>query len=169
MERSVDVTAPVSLPFELAGALLCADPAGALGGRPSGDGGPFATEIGLEVVTDVTVTQRVEVELAELEQAPGLVRFGLCWKASSHAGAFPVFGGDLELQPEGHSARLRIHGHYRLPMGQVGAAGDALIGHRVAHRVFERLAQTVARRLEDAAARQDQSPEPIAAAELFWG
>lgn len=57
----------------------------------------------------------------------------LGWEATHSAGFFPVMDAELSAWPlTGTETQLEINGAYRPPMGIVGKALDAAVGHRIA-------------------------------------
>jgi hypothetical protein len=100
-----------------------------------------------------------------LSDEGGVGRFGLSWQASEHEGAFPAFGGDLEVHPDGTGTILRLTGHYRPPLGAVGAFGDGLVGHRLARRALQDFLESVARHLQAALAAELVAAVPAAGRE----
>jgi len=72
----------------------------------------------------------------------------LTWKAASAAGLFPSMEATLTvyaLSP--HETQIELHGRYRPPLGAVGHALDAMVGHRLAEASVLRFVQDLAARL----------------------
>lgn len=116
------------------------------------DVGPF--EIGRDVAIEVGPFDPVEVLR---------VRVPLQWHAAEARGLFPSLTAHLEvaalaLHPP--LTQITIVGHYDPPLGLIGAAGDALFGHRIAEAALHRFLQTMVQRLR-AAARAVERAEPI--------
>jgi hypothetical protein len=96
------------------------------------------------------VTRRVDAEVGPMETDPASLRIPLRWKAAEHPKLFPLMDGELHITDvAGHDIELRIVGEYRLPLGAIGAAADAVAGHRVAEKSIRRFLEEVSRRLTD--------------------
>jgi hypothetical protein len=61
---------------------------------------------------------------------------------------------------EGAGSRLRLAGHYSLPLGSVGAVGDRLGGHRVAERSVRAFLEAAAARVDAIIVREDGDALP---------
>src|SRR5258708_23071586 len=110
--------------------------------------GPF------EVGADVTIEVR---DVSETVSALGerTTRVELTWTAARNAGLFPAMSATLAVYPlSAGEVQLDLHGRYRPPLGAVGAAVDAIVGHRIATASVLRFVQDVARALNDVHARR---------------
>jgi hypothetical protein len=97
-------------------------------------------EIGTEVVIEVK-----GVEETRTRPMGPTTRLHLAWRASKHPDLFPTMDGTLAvfaLSPE--QTQVAFTGTYCPPLGAVGAAFDALIGHRVAEAAVQRFVEEVA-------------------------
>ncbi len=75
-------------------------------------------------------------------------RVELAWTASRGAGLFPAMEATLSVYPlSAGETQLDLHGRYRPPLGPVGNAFDAILGHRVAQASVLRFVQEIAARL----------------------
>ncbi len=103
---------------------------------------------GLQIGADV----RIEVEgVTEDTSALGerATKVELAWTAARGAGMFPAMEATLSVYPlSRQETQLDVHGRYRPPLGPVGNAIDALVGHRVAQASVLRFVQEVAARLK---------------------
>jgi hypothetical protein len=64
---------------------------------------------------------------------------GLTIRAQARHGAFPTFSGTLDSIPNGPAAsRVRLEGHYRVPLGRLGAIADAAGRQRVAEASLQK-------------------------------
>jgi hypothetical protein len=101
---------------------------------------------GLEIGKDVII----EVEgLAEEPRAAGVsgprMRVLLTWRAKEARDWFPVMSAEVAIFPlSSHETQLELIGHYAPPMGVVGQALDALVGHRIAEATAHRFIEDVA-------------------------
>lgn len=75
----------------------------------------------------------------------------LSWQAAKRPGLFPLMNGDLSvyaLSPT--ETQLDFEGDYEPPLGVVGAALDAAVGHRIAEASVHRFVSDVAAHLREA-------------------
>jgi len=71
-------------------------------------------------------------------------RLDFFWQATQSAGFFPTMEATLSAYPlSPHETQLDLHGHYRPPLGTLGTAIDAAVGHRVAEATVLRLLHDV--------------------------
>jgi hypothetical protein len=71
-------------------------------------------------------------------------RLDFTWQAAQSAGFFPTMEATLgvyALSPR--ETQLDLHGRYRPPLGTLGTAIDATVGHRVAEATLLRLLRDV--------------------------
>jgi hypothetical protein len=72
----------------------------------------------------------------------------ITWSAASSAGLFPSMEATLSIYPlSAHETQIDFHGRYRPPLGTVGKAIDALVGHRIAEASVLRFVDEVAARI----------------------
>jgi hypothetical protein len=154
MERTVEAVTRLEASPEPIIEALSADPAGVLGGTPVPGEETFLTQIAVELAGGASLAVEVNVTFGRLSDEGGVGRFGLSWQASEHEAVFPAFGGDLEVHPDGTGTILRLTGHYRPPLGAMGAFGDGLVGHRVARRALQSFLDAVTTRLHTALAAE---------------
>jgi hypothetical protein len=102
-------------------------------------------EIGKEVIIEV-------IGSSDSEQ-PGSgparqTRIELRWSAMGNPGLFPTMAAELTLYPlSSTETQLDLRGTYEPPFGALGAALDALVGHRVAEASVHRFISDVAEQL----------------------
>jgi hypothetical protein len=71
-------------------------------------------------------------------------RLDFTWQAAQGAGFFPTMDATLSVYPlSSRETQLDLHGRYRPPLGTVGNALDAAVGHRVAEATLLRLLRDV--------------------------
>jgi len=115
---------------------------------------------GFEVGRDVTI------EVGDFDPVEAMrSKVQLRWRASEHAGLFPALEAQFEvaalsLQPP--LTQVTLVGSYRPPGGPVGAAADAMFGHRVAEAAMHRFLHRTIDRLAELAS---QIEHPVAVAE----
>ena len=100
-------------------------------------------EIGADVVVRVTSVE-------EEHQTPlgPRTRLLLAWEAPKHADLFPTMVATLDvyaLAP--NETQVDFQGRYSPPLGALGAAFDAVIGHRIAQAAVHRFVEEIAERL----------------------
>jgi hypothetical protein len=101
----------------------------------------------IEVGADIEIKVVAVEEGVSPFQTPA-TRLTLDWQARKHPGLFPVMRAVLSVY--GLSAtetQIELEGRYDPPLGLVGKAVDAALGHRVAeasvHRFVEQVASTL--------------------------
>jgi hypothetical protein len=107
---------------------------------------------GLEVGADIAI--RVEsVTEGQLPRGAGgtpVTRIKLTWKATKSPALFPSMDAELSVYPlTGTETQLDLHGRYKLPLGALGGAIDAIVGHRIAQASVRRLLEDVATHLKE--------------------
>jgi hypothetical protein len=102
--------------------------------------GPF--ELGTEVV----------VRVRGIEESSGplgpTTRLSLTWHAAQRTELFPTMEATLAVYALGPGeTQLDFSGKYRPPLGVVGAAFDAMLGHRIAEATVHRFLEEVSQRV----------------------
>jgi len=110
----------------------------------------------LEVGTDVKITLH---DMTEEASAPGIhgprTRLMIEWRSAKAPGLFPVMKAQLSVYPlSAEETQLDFLGDYLPPGSVVGAAVDALIGHRVAEATVHHFVQDVSARLREVLAKK---------------
>ena len=93
----------------------------------------------------------VDVELQITCIADGATTFGdprtrleFTWQAARNAGFFPTMEATLTIYPlSPHETQLDLLGRYQPPLGRLGTAIDATLGHRIAEATLLRLLHDV--------------------------
>jgi hypothetical protein len=107
---------------------------------------------------DVGVDVRIHVHAVnEDEGVAGMspvLRVTLGWEANRAAALFPVMKAELSFWPlTATETQLELDGTYRPPLGIVGNAADAVLGHRIAeasvHRFLDDIVEQVRRELPE--------------------
>ena len=102
-------------------------------------------EVGAEVKIRIA---RVTEEISELGERS--MRLEIAWTAAKNAALFPSMEATLVAHPlSSGETQIDFHGRYRTPLGPVGTAIDALIGHRIAEACVQRFMRDIAWRLGD--------------------
>lgn len=72
----------------------------------------------------------------------------VAWQSANAAVLFPTMEADLGLDDlDGNGSHVSLMGTYRPPMSVIGAAGDQMLGHRVAEACVRRFVLDIADRL----------------------
>lgn len=101
----------------------------------------------LEIGADVKIAVRAMNENVSALGEPR-TELEIAWTATSAAGLFPSMEATLSVYPlSAHETQIGLHGRYRPPLGVVGNAIDALVGHRIAEATVLRFVQDVATRI----------------------
>ena len=99
------------------------------------------------------IERRVDIEVGPVQRFAYGVTVRVEWKAARRAELYPELEGHLRLEqgrPSG--SRLRVDARYAPPAGQVGAAVDRALMHRVARASVEDFVDRVAAALSAGAA-----------------
>lgn len=101
-------------------------------------------EVGAEIA--ITVYQIEDVDKGPLDREA--TRVELEWEAARTPGLFPLMNGQLWAYAlSGTETQLDFDGVYTPPLGLVGAAVDAAVGHRIAEASVHRFVTDVASHL----------------------
>ena len=108
---------------------------------------------GIEVATDIAITVTdIEASTEEATSAPS-TRMHLEWKAASAPHLFPFMRAELAIYPlTATETQLDFSGVYEPPLGALGSAMNAIIGHRIAEVSVHRFVTEVAEYLRKAVA-----------------
>jgi len=126
-----------------------------IGARPGAVVALLAAEPSIAMPNPLTLSvggahQDVTVVLDETVVEGLLATVGVAWRSREHEHLLPSFDGTLSAEPSVGGTRLRLVGHYRVPLGPVGRFGDGLIGRRAAHESLRDALGDVARRVDHA-------------------
>ncbi len=109
---------------------------------------------GIEVGADVVITVGAMTDMPKVSKLGAGARLPLAWQAAKSPRLFPVMHAELSLYPlSGAETQLDFLGSYEPPLGIVGGAIDALVGHRLAEASVHRLVADVAQHLRTALAK----------------
>ena len=101
----------------------------------------------LEVGADVKISVRTVNERASA-LGDRKTELEIAWSAATAAGLFPSMEATLSIYPlSARETQLELDGRYRPPLGLVGNAIDAVVGHRLAEASVLRFVQDVAARI----------------------
>ena len=98
-------------------------------------------EVGAEI--EITVFTVEDIEKGPLDKPA--TRVELEWEAAKAPGLFPLMTGRLAAYAlSGTETQLDFEGRYEPPLGLLGAAVDAAVGHRIAEASVHRFVTDVA-------------------------
>ena len=99
------------------------------------------------------IGREVEIELGKPQDRGYAIFIPVKWHAKDQAGLFPAMDAEFEiisLDDEKPLTQIGLVGHYRPPVGLLGAVGDAMLMHRVAEASVRHFVSDLAVRLRDA-------------------
>jgi len=103
---------------------------------------------GIEIAKEVVVAVRGVVQQPGKGMAPPRTVIELEWEAAKSPRLFPFMRAELAIYPlTATETQLDLLGHYAPPLGPLGSAIDALVGHRIAEASVHRLLVDVAEHL----------------------
>lgn len=148
----------VNRPFEAVKAALIVDPGG-LFQRATVSAAQRASSLAASLkvqIAGVEVGKTVQIRVLRTDahtHAPGDPRtpaatFRLAWAAEANQAFFPTMDGELCVYPlSAAETQLDFDGIYTPPLGLLGGAMDALVGHRLARASLLRFLDDVVERL----------------------
>jgi hypothetical protein len=99
---------------------------------------------GIDVGREIDVAVGVAHEAKAVALRPSHTVIPIEWKAAERPGLFPLMKGQLEIYPlTATETQLDFSGEYDPPLGVVGDAVDAVIGHRIAEASVQRFVADV--------------------------
>ena len=156
MSREIRSFDYVNHPYSAVRDLLVKDPAGVLraatnaaASRARAVAAALHVNIGpLQIAAEIAVTVGKISEQAP--NAPRVTRIPIAWSAAQRAILFPIMNAELSVYPLTETeTQLDFLGRYEPPLGIVGDALDATVGHRIAEASVHRLVADVANYLRE--------------------
>jgi hypothetical protein len=106
---------------------------------------------GVDVGREIEISVGVPHEAKAIALRPTRTVIPVEWKAAEQPGMFPLMKGQLEIYPlTATETQLDFSGEYDPPLGKLGDAVDAMLGHRVAEASVERFVDDVGAYLREA-------------------
>lgn len=103
----------------------------------------------LEVAADIDI-RVIRTEEGRSPFGGPATRMSLVWEAKRRPGLFPTMNAVLAIYPlTATETQLELEGTYAPPLGMLGQALDATIGHRVAEATVHRFIEQVATSLRE--------------------
>ncbi len=100
---------------------------------------------GLKVVKDIDISIRDIEEHATGARSVPRTRIAIEWAAASSPGLFPLMNAQLAIYPlTATETQIDFSGEYQPPMGWLGSAVDAVVGHKIAEASVHRFVSQVA-------------------------
>jgi hypothetical protein len=154
MNREIRSFDYVNHPYDAVRAQLEANAAGVLRAATlaaSSRAESVAAELRVEI-GGLKVAAPIDVEVGTITESAGSAPRGralhipISWKSTAHPGLFPSMTAELSVYAlTGTETQLDFRGEYTPPLGVLGSAIDAAVGHRIAeasvHRFIAEVAQ----------------------------
>lgn len=100
---------------------------------------------GMEVVKDIDLAVGPITEKASGDRLAPVTHIQLEWKAHESSRLFPTMHAELLVYPlTATETQLDLSGHYEPPLGLLGNAVDAVVGHRIAEASVRRFLNDLA-------------------------
>jgi hypothetical protein len=167
MARSRDIRAfdYVNFPYERVRSVLTTDALAvfhaatrAATGRTHTLASALRVEIGgIEFGKEIELAVREKQQKGKEKGGP-MTRLEVDWKAARTPGLFPLMKAELAIYPlTATETQLDFSGHYEPPLGWLGTAVDAAVGHRIAEASVHRFVAEVAQYLRDELGRDSRT------------
>jgi hypothetical protein len=100
---------------------------------------------GIEVGTDIAIAVNKIEHREQAAKSPPVTQMHLQWEAARSPRLFPFMRATLSIYPlTATETQLDFSGRYEPPLGPLGSAMDALIGHHIAEASVHRFVREVA-------------------------
>jgi hypothetical protein len=158
MSREIRSYDYVNHPYAAVRDALVKDPAGVLraatnaaASRARTVGAALRVDIGpLDIGAEIAVTVGKIIEQTQDAPMSPVTRIPIEWSAAQRATLFPTMNAELSVYPlTATETQLDFLGRYEPPLGIVGGALDAMVGHRIAEAAVHRLVADVANHLRE--------------------
>jgi len=118
----------------------------------------------LGLPTELGITQNVRVTFSSQSRSPlstgrGYEGMTLEWGPEG-GGPFPTFSGALIVRPHSGKTELELKGGYTPPLGDIGAAFDAVVGSKIARATIQILLDNLKGALEEEFATFKEATQP---------
>jgi hypothetical protein len=150
MSREIRSFDYVNAPFERVRAALTKDaPAVFRSATKAAAGRTHSVASALRVeIAGIEFGKEIEISVREVERDPAVTNITslqLEWKAAKAPGLFPLMKAELAIYPlTATETQLDFSGRYEPPLGWLGTAVDAAVGHRIAEASVHRFVAEVA-------------------------
>ena len=104
----------------------------------------------IDIGAEIAVTVGEISEQTHDAPVPRVTRIPIAWSAVDRATLFPIMNAELSVYAlTATETQLDFLGRYEPPLGLVGGALDAMVGHRIAEASVHRLVADVAKYLRE--------------------
>jgi hypothetical protein len=162
MSREIRSFDYVNSPYERVRAALTRDaPAVFRAATQAAAGRTHSVASALRVeIAGIQLAKEIEIAVKELKPkttGASLTRLKLDWKAAKAPGLFPMMKAELALYPlTATETQLDFSGRYEPPLGWLGTAVNAVVGHRIAEASVHRFVGEVAHYLRSEIERESR-------------
>jgi hypothetical protein len=105
---------------------------------------------GIEVGAEIAISVESVEDDPKAPLGSQATRLHVSWEAAKNPRLFPFMNGDLSVYAlSATETQLDFEGDYQPPLGVVGAALDAAVGHRIAEASVDRFVSDVAAHLRE--------------------
>lgn len=148
----------VNRPYEQVRDALLADTSGtfkaatrAAAGRAQSVAAALSVNIaGVDVGTEIDISVGEVTEVPKAQGQDPSTSIAVAWEATKRPRLFPLMKAQLTIYPlTGTETQLDFAGTYDPPLGPVGSAIDAVVGHRIAEASVHRFVVDVAHHLRE--------------------
>lgn len=162
-DKTIRVYDYVNHPYEAVKDVLCSDAAGVFRNATKVAAlraKTVASELhvniaGIEVGTDIDISVKAVEERPKKIMSPEATLIQLEWEASKMPRLFPFMKAELAVYPlTSTETQLDLEGNYEPPMGLLGSALDAVVGHRIAEASVHQFIKDVAAYLRTELSKQ---------------
>ena len=103
-------------------------------------------EVGTDIALQITKVEHLEKQI----HSPVMTKIELEWQASKMPQLFPLMEAELSIYPlTSTETQLDLSGQYQVPLGILGNAMNAALGHRIAEASVLRFIRDIAAYLRD--------------------
>jgi hypothetical protein len=148
----------VNRPYDAVRSLLHRSPGAAIGSatnsaaaRSNELAGSLKIELrGIELGVKVTVHVRSVVDDEGVAGLSPATRVSIGWEATHAPSLFPLMAGQLSAWPlTSTETQIELEGEYIPPLGALGVAVNAAVGHRIAEASVRRFVEDVVQHIRD--------------------
>lgn len=153
MSREIRSFDYVNHPYEQVRDVLLADASGVIRSATraaTSRAESVASELRVQVA-GLEVAATIDIETGPIAEGPAgsgrtrSLRIPIAWQAAERPNLFPVMNAELSVYAlTGTETQLDFRGHYDPPLGPLGTAIDAAVGHRIAEASVHRFVTEIA-------------------------
>lgn len=110
----------------------------------------------------LNISKDIQIKVGEISESSSgsaelarVTRVPLTWQAHESPGLFPAMQAELKVYPLSFTeTQVELSGQYDPPMGVLGSAVDAVVGHRLAEASVHRFVRAIVERLRQDLAKK---------------